>query len=462
MIVFRLFCSPRAQRAQALVLVALAATALASCNKTSAEGAAAGGGGRGGGGRGGRGGGAQPVVVAKVTKKDVPVEIPAVGSVEAYTTITIRSQITGQLQEMTIHEGDAVKKGQVLFTIDRRPFEAALQQAQANLTRDEALLAQSEAQLAKDQATAQYQQLSFERQSELVERGIISKDTGQQAKAQADALAASVKADQASVESAKAQLAAQQAAVDTAKVQLGYCIITAPIDGRGGDITVKPGNLVTANTTTIMTIAQVEPVFVTFSVPAVHLPNIKAHMSDGKLPVTAIPQDSEAEPVDGKLTFLDNTVDPTTDTIKLKATFTNADRRLWPGQFARVNLRLTTLQNATVVSQQAVQTGQDGQFVFVVKQDQTVEQRPVVVAQRVGDDIVIQKGLDMGETVVTEGQLRLEQGTRIQVTDPNGTPAGGGRGGRGGRGGNNRGGQQGQGQGQAEGQRGQAEGQRGQ
>ena len=412
-----------------------------ACNKTSAEGTG-GGGGRGG-GRGGRGGGgAQPVVTAKVSQKDVPVDIAAVGNVEAYTSIAVRSQVTGQIEQMLIHEGDLVKKGQILFTIDKRPFQAALEQAQANETRDEALLAQAEAQLTRDAANADYQKITFERQAELVERGIISKDAGQQSQAQSDAAAALVKADKASIDSARAQLVAQKAAVDNAKVQLDYCTISSPLDGRGGDITVKAGNLVTANTTQLTTIAQLEPVFVTFSIPAVHLPTIKQHMGAEKLSVTATPQDSEAQPVEGHLTFLDNAVDPSTDTIKLKAMFDNVDRRLWPGQFARVSLRLAIMPNATVVPQQAVQTGQDGQFVFVVKSDSTVEQRPVTVAQRVADDIVIQKGLQPGETVVTEGQLRLEQGSRVQSADSNG---GGGRGGNRGGGGRRDGGGNGNG-----------------
>jgi multidrug efflux system membrane fusion protein len=235
-----------------------------------------------------------------------------------------------------------------------------------------------------------------------------------------------------------------------------------------GDVTVKAGNLVTANTTQIMTIAQVEPVFVTFAVPATHLPTIKKHSSGrDKLSVVATPQDADAQPAEGELTFIDNLVDQTTDTIRLKATFKNDDHRLWPGQFARVSLRLTTLPQATVVPQQAVQTGQDGQFIFVVNQGGgrgrgqakeqaqgqpqttppaadrsggadagpalTVEQRPVTVGQRVGDDIVIEKGVRAGEMVVTEGQLRLEDGARVQLSDPNGNLQGG-RGGRGGRG----------------------------
>jgi len=265
-----------------------------------------------------------------------------------------------------------------------------------------------------------------------VQRGIISKDASEQARASADATAALVSADKAAVESAKAQLVSQQGAVDAARVSLDYTSIKSAIDGRTGALSVKVGSLVTANQTELTTIARVQPVLVTFTVPAIHLGTIKGHMATGKLAVSATPQDTAAQPAPGVLSFIDNAVDMTTDTIKLKATFDNPDRRLWPGQFARVSLRLTTLDNATVVPSQAVQTGQDGQYVFVVKDDQTVEQRAVTVGQRVEDDTVVQKGLKPGETVVTEGQLRLEPGSRV-TTDLSGRGGGGGRG-RGGRG----------------------------
>jgi multidrug efflux system membrane fusion protein len=419
--------------------VILVSFLIAGCD-TSAQQADGGSGGRGGrAGRGGRGG-TQPVVVAKVTRKDVPVEIAAVGNVEASNLIAVRSQVTGTLERVGFNAGDFVKRGDMLFSIDRRPLEAALQQAEANLTRDEALLNQAEAQMNRDASSAEYQSLNAERQAQLVTRGIVSKDAGDQARAQADAISLTVKADKAAIASAQAQLKVQQAAVDAAKLQLAYTTIPSPIDGRTSDIQVKPGNLVSANNTQLATVAQVEPVYVTFSVPAVHLPAIKAATTGNKqLKVIAVPQDGNSAPVEGRLTFWDNIVDATTDTIKLKGTFGNSDHRLWPGQFARVTLELSTLSNATVVPQQAILTGQDGSFVFVVKDNMTVEQRPVVVGQRAGDDMVVEKGLEPGETVVTEGQLRLEQGTRVQLTDGSGSaPVGGattGRSGRGGRGG---------------------------
>ena len=426
-----------------LVLALASAGFAASACSSNTSAAGTGGGGRGSRGRGGDGGPA-PVVTTRVTEKDVPVDIAAIGNVEAYASISVRSQVTGQLMELSFHEGDSVKEGQQLFVLDRRPFESALAQAEANLLRDKALLAQAEAQLSRDAANAEYQQLTAERQGQLVQRGIISKDQAEQARAGADATAGTVKADKASIDSGRAQLVAQQAAVDAARVSLGYTVIRSPINGRTGSLSVKVGGLVTANNTELMTIARVQPVYVTFSVPATHLPIIKQHMAGGQLPVVATPQDADSQPATGALTFVDNAVDMTTDTIKLKATFNNADLRLWPGQFARVSLRLATLSHATVVPSQAVQTGQDGQYVFVVKDDSTVEQRTITPGQRVADDVVVDKGLRPGETVVTEGQLRLENGVRV-TTDLSGRGGGGG-GGRGGRGG--RGGNRGQGRGQ--------------
>jgi multidrug efflux system membrane fusion protein len=424
-----------------LVLLPIAFLAI-SCSQPAAQSADGSGGGRfggrgGRGGRGGFGGGAQPVIVAKASTKDVPIDIDAVGNVEASSTIAVRSQITGTLESVGFHEGDFVRKGSLLFTIDRRPLEAALQQTEANLVRDQALANQAEAQLARDASNAEYQTLNAQRQAQLVERGIVDRNTGDQARAQADATTLAVKADRAAVESARAELTVQQAAVNAARVQLSYTTVRSPIDGRTSDLAVKPGNLVTANSTQLMTIAQLEPVFVTFSIPATHLPTIKRAATGVRLRAVATPQDDDSQPEEGQLTFWDNNVDPATDTIKLKATMLNWDRKLWPGQFVRVKLRLETMHDATVVPQQALQTGQDGQFVFVLQDNMTVEQRPVMVAQRVGDDVVIQSGLQPGETVVTDGQLRLEQGTKVQLADANGlAPAG--REGRGGRGGGGR------------------------
>jgi multidrug efflux system membrane fusion protein len=273
--------------------------------------------------------------------------------------------------------------------------------------------------------------MAAERNSALVERGIVSKDVAEQARAGSEASAATVAADEAAVQSARAQLGAQAAAVANAKVALSYTVIRSPVNGRTGNLMVKAGNLVTANSSELMTIAQVEPVFVTFAVPALHLPAIKRNMKNHDLQVMATTQDAEGETGVGTLAFIDNNVDASTDTVKLKASFANAERALWPGQFVRVTLRLATLAGATVVPSQAVQTGQDGQFVFVVTPEAIVEQRPVTTGERLEQDVVIQSGLQPGETVVTEGQLRLEPGSRVQLGEGRGGPGGAAPGGRG-------------------------------
>lgn len=405
-------------RTAGIVAAGFSILALAACSGASSSAGGASGAGSGRGGRGGGAGGLVPVVLGKAVQKDVPVDIASIGNVEAFSTIAVRAQVTGAITEVLFHEGDFVKAGAVLFKLDQRPYQAALDQANANLARDTALQTQAEAQLARDIANADYAKAQADRTAELVSRGILSKDQGDQAISGSEAAKAVVNADRAAIASAKATLVAQQAAVDSAKVQLDYTVISSPIDGRTGDLVFKAGNLVSANSTELVTITQIDPIYVTFALPAVHLPSIKEHMVGGKLAVSATPQTAGGPAMNGSLSFVDNAVDPSTDTIKLKATFANPDHTLWPGQFARVSLRLTTLPNATVVPSQAVQTGQDGQFVFVVKQDQTVEQRTISTGQTVGDDVVITAGLVPGETIVTEGQLRLEPGTKITRADP--------------------------------------------
>ncbi len=380
--------------------------------------------------KGGRGGGGAPVpvVVATVTAKDVPVNIEVIGNVEAYSTITVKAQVGGQLNLVSFHEGEFVKKGDLLFSIDPRPFEGALNQAQANLARDNAAQAQAEANLARDSANEKYAQSQAGRYAKLFEGGIVSKEQTDQMRSQADALAQTIQADKAAIESAKAQIGASKSAIENMKVQLSYTTIRSPIDGRTGNIMVKQGNIVTANTTDLVTIAEVQPIYVTFSVPEAQLGDIKKYMAGGKLPVTATSQDDNTQRENGLLTFVDNTVDAATGTIKLKGTFQNTNRKLWPGEFVRVTLRLTTQNNALVVPNQAVQTGQEGQFVYVVKADKTVEMRPVVTGNRIDQDLVIDRGLTIGETIVTEGQLRLAPGSRVLLPGDRKRPDGGRKG----------------------------------
>jgi multidrug efflux system membrane fusion protein len=371
------------------------------------------------------------VTVAQATQKNVPVEVQVIGNVEAYATISVKAQVTGQLTAVNFHEGDFVKKDEPLFTIDQRPLEAALNQAQANLAKDEASLGQAQANMARDSASAKYAEAQATRYAELFKSGIISRDQSEQLRANADAVAQAVNADKAAIESAKASIGASRATVENARVQLGYTTIKSPINGRTGNLTVKLGNVVTANNMEMMTINQVEPIYATFAVPEAQLPAIKKYMAEGKLPVRARPQDEAGGEETGVLTFVDNAVDMTTGTIKLKGTFPNVDHKLWPGEFVRVVLRLTTQQNAVVVPNEAVQTGQSGSFVYVVKPDRTVESRTITTGARVDQDMVVETGLQPGETVVTEGQLRLAPGSRVVVRD--------GRGGGGQRGGGRKG-----------------------
>jgi multidrug efflux system membrane fusion protein len=405
----------------------LAMTMLIACSSSPT--ADTGGGGGGGGRKGGKGGknfdgGPVPVVTAVATSKNVPIEVQVVGNVEAYSMVSIRPQVSGQLTNVFITDGDYVKKGDKLFTIDPRTFEGQINQAQANMLRSQALLAQAEANLQRDTAQEQYARGIAERYAKLVAEGVLSKDQGEQQKTNADVLSQALVADRAAVASARAQIEADKANVSNLQLTLSYTNISSPIDGRTGNVTVKQGNIVTQNNTELMQILQTEPIYVTFAVPEARLADVKRYMGSGTLSVVAKPQDGSGQAESGTLTFVDNAVDSSTGTIKLKGTFKNTDRRLWPGQFVNVTLRLTTRGGAVVVPNQAVQTGQDGTFIYVVKDDRTVEVRPVTTGPRVDLDLVIDKGLAAGETVVTEGQLRLQPGSRIQTKDGRG---GGGR-----------------------------------
>ena len=337
----------------------------------------------------GRGAGQQPAVpvtVATVVQKPTPIDIRVIGTAEPYTTVAVHAQITGQLTSVTFKEGDDVKKGQPLFTLDRRPLEGALRQAQAVLERD-----QAQAVNAKSQA---------QRYHDLAQRGIATREQVDQITANAAAI--------------EATLGADRAAVESAKVQLTYATITAPSAGRTGALMVHEGNLVRANDTTpLVVINQVAPIYVTFGIPEAQLPDLKRYMRQGSLHVEARAPTDPGPASTGRITFVDNAVDQTTGTIKIKGTFSNADHRLWPGQFVNVVLTLTTQPNAVVVPSQAVQTGQTGQYVFVVKPDLTVESRPIVADRVVGAETVVKAGLTPGEKVVTDGQLRLVPGARV-------------------------------------------------
>lgn len=365
-----------------------------------------------------------PVLVAKAMQKTVPVEVEVIGNVEAYSTIGVKAQVGGELVHVHFQEGDTVKKGDLLFDIDRRPFDATISQLEANLARDNAQLSQARANLGRDIAAHKYSQAQATRYENLWKQGIISQNQAEQYTSDADARNEAVKADQAAIQSSQAAIEADKAALEQAKIQLSYTTIRTPIDGRTGNLMAKQGNVVKANDIDLVTINQLSPIYVTFSVPEAQLNNIKKYMDIGKVKVLATPEKDSSIFEQGVLTFVDNAVDMTTGTIKLKGTFANEDRKLWPGQFVRVIMRLTERPDAVVVPTQAVQTGQDGVFVYVVKDNMTVESRPVVTGARVDEDMVIEKGLSQGEQVVTEGTLRLVPGSRIRIGNGAGAPGG--------------------------------------
>jgi len=342
--------------------------------------------GRGGGGGGG--GAAVPVTTAKVVEKPLPLELNVIGSAEAYSTVAVRAQITGALNSVGFQEGDDVRKGQMLFTLDRRPLEAALEQAKANLQKDMAQAAN-----AKSQA---------QRYQDLAERGIATKEQLDTSRTAATALEATLEAD--------------RAAVENAEVQLQYATIVSPLSGRTGALQVHEGNLVRANDATpLVVINQVAPIYVSFGIPEARLPELKQYMAQGSVKVEALAPNDTGAPSVGRITFVDNAVDPTTGTIRIKGTFQNESRHLWPGQFVNVSVTLKTDPRAIVVPTVAVQAGQQGQYVFVVKPDQTVELRNVMVVRAVDNESVIKDGLKAGETVVTDGHLRLTAGSRVSI-----------------------------------------------
>ncbi|HEU4340005.1 MAG TPA: efflux RND transporter periplasmic adaptor subunit [Candidatus Binatia bacterium] len=353
------------------------------------EGSGAGSGSRGPGRPGGRAPrDAVPVLLATAEQKAIPVQIRAVGNGEAFATVSVKSQVTGVLMNAHFKEGQNVKRGQLLFTIDPRPFEAALKQA--------------EAALARDTAQVQNHREQARRYAELLKKQYVSQEQYDQIRANADAAEAVVQAD--------------VAAVENAKVQLSYCYIYSPIDGQAGVLLVNEGNLVRVNDAApLVVINQITPIYVTFAVPEQHLADIKRHRAGGSLAVEARFPSDEGRPELGNLAFVDNAVDRTTGTIKLKAEFKNSERRLWPGQFINVALVLATQADAVVVPSEAVQVGQEGQHVFVVKPDKTVEVRPVTVSMTSDGQAVISKGVKPGEQIVREGQFLLGPGSRVEV-----------------------------------------------
>lgn len=358
---------------------------------------------------------ALPVEVAPVVQKTVPVQLRIIGNVQAYSTVTLKSRVPGQIMRVYFTEGQDVTKGELLFMIDPRPFEAALKQAEANLERDLAHVKQAESNLVRDMAQEKNAKADADRYQMLFEKGVVARQQYDKFRTDWEALVATVEADRAAKANAEATVLADRAALENAKLQLSYCSIHSPMEGRTGSLIVQEGNIIKENDANLVVINQINPICVSFSVPEQYLGDMKKYMRAGTLKVEAIVPNNEGAPHQGFISFVDNAVDTGTGTIKLKGTFTNKDRRLWPGQFVNVVLKLTQVLNATVVPFQAIQTGQQGQYVFVVKTDLTVETRSIVSGFTLDNETVVQKGLQPGEIVVTDGQLRLYPGAKVEI-----------------------------------------------
>jgi multidrug efflux system membrane fusion protein len=332
---------------------------------------------------------AVPVVVGTVSQKNIPYEIKNIGTVEAYNIVDVRSRVGGELKQVYFQEGQDVRKGDPLFLIDPAPYQAAMEGAKANLARDTVMARNAEE--------------SARRYAELVKKEYITQQQYDDMLTNSEALKAEVKADQATVENAR--------------LNLEYCRMTAPISGRTGSLLVHQGNMVMANASNpLVVIHQIQPIYVSFTVPEQYLSEIRQYSAAGRITVRVYSPDEEQNMRSGELSFIDNTVDTSTGTILLKAVFPNEDKVLWPGEFVNVVILLKEIENAVVIPSQAVQAGQDGNYVFVVKSDRTVESRPVTISYRQNNEVVVEKGLEPGERVVTDGQFRLYPGARITET----------------------------------------------
>jgi membrane fusion protein, multidrug efflux system len=334
---------------------------------------------------------AVPVTVSTAVERTVSVQLRAVGNVEAYATVAIKAQVSGELTGVHFKEGQEVKKGDMLFTIDPRPFESRLKQSEANL-------AKSRAQLLNARKQA-------ERYAAVVKKGYVAEEQYDQVVANASALEATAKAD--------------EAAAENARLELRYTSIRSPITGYTGNLMVHAGNVIKAvdNEKPIVTINQVSPINVAFSVPEQNLADVKRSMAQRTLEVCVTLSGDQCQPVRGELTFIDNTVNTTTGTIQLKATFSNEAKSLWPGQFVNVSLVLGVETGVVVLPAHAVQTGQEGQYVYVVKEDSTVDYRLVKVGRTMDGEVILEKGVQPGEKVVKEGQLRLAPGSQVKIVE---------------------------------------------
>ena len=380
-----------------------------------------------------------PVSVTIAITQDVPTYLDAIGKTVAREVVSIQSQVSGRITQIHFTDGSNVRKGDMLFTIDTRPFEASLRQAQANVSRDNALKKQAEANLAKDVAQAKWGEVQVKRYGELVKSGVVPREQYEQLRASADSLNATVDADRATVHSTEEAIKVDAAAVESAKVQLSYCYIRSPIDGRAGQRLVDVGNVVNpggssgngsgsgtpGSSNSLLVIERLDPIYADFTISQDKLADVQTQMRAGSLKTEVRLPDTPENSVTGQLTFLNNAVENATGTVNLRATIPNEGHRFWPGRFVNIRLVLSTIHGAVLVPANAPQMSGKGSFVYVVKQDSTVEQRPVSLGQRQGDLIVVEKGVEPGERVVTNGQLGVTPGGKVRVDQPANPPTAG-------------------------------------
>jgi len=375
-----------------------------------------------------------PVSVTVAVSQDVPTYLDAIGKTVAREVVSIQPQVSGRITKIHFTDGANVKKGDMLFTIDTRPFEANLRQAEANVSRDSALKKQAEANLAREVAQAKWGETQVKRYRQLVEQGVVPREQYEQLTANQDSLNANVGAARAAVHSADEAIKVDTAAVESAKVQLSYCLIRSPIDGRAGQRLVDIGNVVnpgggsgnnssgssSGSGNALLVIERLDPIYADFTISQNNLADVQEQMRSGRLRTEVrLPETSE-DPVIGQLTFLNNAVENTTGTVGLRATIPNAGHRFWPGRFVNIRLVLSTIHQAVLVPATAPQMSAKGSFVYVVKQDSTAEQRSVSLGQRQGDLVVVETGVQPGERVVTNGQLGVTPGGKVRVEEPAG------------------------------------------
>lgn len=379
-----------------------------------------------------------PVSVTAAVAQDVPTYLDAIGKTVAREVVSIQPQVSGRITKIHFADGADVKKGAMLFTIDTRPFEANLRQAQANVSKDGALKKQAEANLAREIAQAKWGQVQVNRYRTLVEQGVVSREQYEELRANQDSLNANVGSARAAVNSADETIKVDTAAVESARVQLSYCFIRAPIDGRAGQRLVDVGNVVNPgggsgnssssgdtqnNGNALLVIERLDPIYADFTISQDKLVEVQQQMRAGRLRAEVRLPDTADEPVIGQLTFLNNAVQEATGTVNLRATIPNVGHKFWPGRFVNIRLVLNTIHQAVLVPASAPQMSANGSFVYVVKQDSSAEQRPVSLGQRQGDLIVVESGVAAGEQVVTNGQLGVTPGGKVLIQQPASSPA---------------------------------------